>query len=466
MKKFSMIIILALLLSTFSILQAQRNYEQYTIENAKVYCPSPDGKSIYTIEKIKKQPTIVKRNLATGEVIKQFKNILPKADFDAMTISSSEKTIYFVTSKTIEGERSPKLEQIYSAKLKKGTVKELLIDVPDVGFVTNLVKMDQGILVRPFRSLPFLLNIKKGTLKPIIEDEEYRMIFPVQEKNGAIFGKMDEEEELVDVFFCDFSNKFKLSAAGKYQPNMRMSTETDEYEVPHFILDDKNKWIDESYNKNRYPSMVMQVMDNTEVMESYNNLYNSSEISTISVIDNTWLIGNKYSSKSLVVFNIVKPKLEKTPTVTADEIVAIDKLMESRYTVGGKGLDDEEMNLIFSAKFFNLEITTQQGEYSYSSPYLAYSFNGEYKVLENKAGLLSLMNKDYTINERSAVQFQNVLDVLFPLGHFEKDDKDNFRKENQWMFIRDESFGEKSGIVVDFDENGKVTKIEEQSNIQ
>lgn len=465
MKKFSMIIILALLLSTFSILQAQRNYEQYTIENTKVYCPSPDGKYIYTVEKIKKQPTIVKRDLATGEVIEQFQNELPKADFDAMTISNSEKTIYLATSKDVEGSQMPKLGQIYSAKLKKGTVKALLKETPDLGFVTNLVKMDAGLLVRPFRGQPMLLNIKKGSLKPIIEDEEFRMIFPVREKNGAIFGEMGEEE-LVDVYFCDFADNFKLTAAGKYQPDFRASTETDEYDVPHFILDDKNKWIDESYNKNRYPSMVMQLMDNTEVMESYNNLYNSTEISTISVIDNTWLIGNKYSSKCLVVFNIVEPKLEKTPTVTADEIVAIDKLLENRYTVSGKALSHEEMSLIFSAKFFNLEVSTQQDEYTYSSPYLAYSFNGEYKVLQDKAGLLPLINKDYTINEKSAVQFENVLDVLFPLGHFEKDDKENFRRDNQWMFVRDESFGEKDGIVVDFDENGKITKIEEKSNIQ
>lgn len=466
MKNFSIIIILSLLLSTFTMLQAQANYEQYSIENAKVYCPSPDEKSIYVVETIKKQPTIVKRDIATGEVIKQYKNELPKADFDAMTISNSEKTIYLASSQKVEGSQMPKLAQLYSAKLEKGTVKELLEDVPDFGFITNMVKMDEGLLIRPFRGSATILDTKKGIFTPIIEDKEYRLIFAAPEKNGAIFGKMDDEEKLVDLYFADFSKKMTLTKVGKYQPDLRVSTETGENEVPHFILEDKNKWIDESYNKNRYPSMVMQLADNAEVMDYYANLNNSFEISTISVINNNWLIGNKYSRKSISVFNVKEPKLKKTPTVNAKDIAAIDKLLENRYTIGGKALDHEEMELIFSAKFFNLEVTTQEEDYQSSSYYLAYNFGGEFKVLENKAGLLPLMNKDYTINEKSAVQFENVLDVLFPLGHFEKDDKENFRKGNQWIFVRDESFGEKSGIVVDFDANGKLTKIDEQSNIQ
>jgi len=44
--------------------------------------------------------------------------------------------------------------------------------------------------------------------------------------------------------------------------------------------------------------------------------------------------------------------------------------------------------------------------------------------------------------------FQNALDALYPLDYFDNKVKTNYQKDNNWFFVRSDSFGEKKGFVI------------------
>jgi len=66
-------------------------------------------------------------------------------------------------------------------------------------------------------------------------------------------------------------------------------------------------------------------------------------------------------------------------------------------------------------------------------------------------------NKDEFL--KTAKFFQDALDILFPLGHFDKKHKKYYQKGEKWFFIRGETFNKKTGVVVTIDNKGKIVKI-------
>jgi len=56
--------------------------------------------------------------------------------------------------------------------------------------------------------------------------------------------------------------------------------------------------------------------------------------------------------------------------------------------------------------------------------------------------------------------------VLYPLDYFDNKAKTNYKKENQWAFVRSESFGEKKGTILFINGNGKVIEIKSDVEIK
>ena len=203
MKNIQLIMAIAFVFAVSFMAQSQTNYDLYTIEYIDAYCPSADNNSLYTIETLNDVNTLIKRNVATGEIEKTYKTKLPSTDISAMAVSGDGENIYLITGKDVENSRLPFSDVVYSISLKNGNLKELL-SLPDgIKFTTQLVVMGKSLLIKPYKSQSYLLNLSSNTLNPILEDETYRMIFAAPEQNGAVFAKM-ADSEMMDMYFLRF----------------------------------------------------------------------------------------------------------------------------------------------------------------------------------------------------------------------------------------------------------------------
>ena len=467
MKKTRFILTAFIVIAIGFVAQSQTNYELYSIENIEIYCPSPDNKSLYTIENVKHIPTMLKRDLVSGEILKTYKVKLPTGDIGAIAVSNDDKSIYFVTNKEAEEGKLPFSDAIFSISLKNEALNKLYTFSENINFLTQLKVIENSLLINPYKGVSYIFNISKQTLKPVLENENYRMVFASAEKNGAVFIEIGESE-LFDLYFCDFSKKMKLTLIGKFQPDLRISTEEDENKVPYFIIDNNDfDWVSESYNKNRYPSMVMMLADNKLVMDSYPKLNDYEYISMLSLIDDTYLIGDRPSKKSISVFNIKNPKLTKTPTVSEDDLVGIKAMLSSEISFEKQKVQSDVLPQIFDAQFYTIVFTEQEtSESNRSQEFIAYDANGTYAELKEKEDLIFLIKEDFVINEANALLFQDALDVLYPLDYFDKKAKANYKKDNKWIFVRSDSFGEKKGFVLFLNGSGKIIGLRADTEIE
>jgi len=444
MKNIQILLITSIIIAVGFVAQAQTNYELYTIENLKIYCPSTDNNSLYTIETIDDAQTLIKRNLATGEIEKTYTVKLPDAQIAAMTVSANDNSIYFATNKESENERLPLTDAIYSISLKKENLQKLYAFNNKIKFITQLISLDDYLLIKPYKNISYLLNLSSKKLKPILEDESYRMIFATAEHNGAIFAKM-EDKEMMDLYFCNFSKKMKLTPIGKYQPDLRISTDEEENKTPYFIIENKKySWVSDSYNKNRYPSMVMMLADNKLIMDSYPKLNEYEYISIISLIADTYLIGYRTSKNSISIYNLKNPKTVKTPTVSDEDLAGIEALISSDISFEKQKIQDDALSKVFDANFYKIIFTKKETDDSNrTQEFIAYEKDDAYAELKEKEDLIFLINDNFIINEANAMTFQNALDALYPLDYFDNKVKTNYQKDNNWFFVRSDSFGEK-----------------------
>ena len=272
----------------------------------------------------------------------------------------------------------------------------------------------------------------------------------------------------MDLYFCNFSKKMKLTPIGKYQPDLILSTTKDKNKVPYFIIEnDKYNWVSKSYNANRYPSPVMMLADNKFIMDSYPKLNDYEYISIISLIADTYLIGYRTSKNSISVYNIKNPKTVKTPTVSDEDMLGIEALISSEILFEKQKIQSDALLKVFDARFFKIIFTEKETEESNrTQEFIAYEKDDTYAKLKEKEDLIFLINGDFVINEANAIIFQDALDALYPLDYFDNKAKTNYQKDNRWFFVRSESFGEKKGFIIFSNANGKIIGVKADAEIK
>jgi len=68
------------------------------------------------------------------------------------------------------------------------------------------------------------------------------------------------------------------------------------------------------------------------------------------------------------------------------------------------------------------------------------------------------------ISEVEAKEFEKMLDLIFPV--FFPSGQEIYQENNTWVFIREESFGEKNGVIVKVDDQGKILSINKAEAIE
>ena len=73
--------------------------------------------------------------------------------------------------------------------------------------------------------------------------------------------------------------------------------------------------------------------------------------------------------------------------------------------------------------------------------------------------LLDFIKEDFVLNDTTALLFQTVLDVIYPLPEWKPDKREYFFRDGKWYFLRDAYFRTKQGFEITIDTDGKITGI-------
>ena len=143
----------------------------------------------------------------------------------------------------------------------------------------------------------------------------------------------------------------------------------------------------------------------------------------------------------------------------------INTLINSTIQVNADAIKSNDINKILDASFYNAEVTYLHLGIELVSEMMIIKHNDVFAKFYGVNQLLTLIKSSYKITSKDqASNFEKVLDKLFP--PFFESNKEIYQKDNQWFFIRDISFGEKEGIVVTVDDNGKIIEVENKGGIE
>ncbi len=458
------IVLIVIFASTLNnvIAQKNKNYALYLIENARFLCVSSNEKSVFYLEENEKgKGILVQRELLTGNIIKTFKTKF--ADLTIDHVKASESLVYFSTYKKIEGERLGHFDGMYSINIKTQKLQQVLILKDTINQLRDFNLVGNLLILTPYsrKGAPSIIyNLKEKTTTNLIIDKNYRIIFPIPEKNGLCILK-EGNNELDDVYFCDFSQENKLTKIGAYQSSAVYSTNPEENKFPYFVINSEDSaWFYNSFNKNRYPSSIMRVADNTKLLAAYNKLDGYEFISSVYLVNNEIFIGFSSYLKKIAIYNIKTPKTVKETNLTEKQITLIDSFINNKVSYIKKAIDTTNIAPVFNARFYTItqKITDEWG--NSSSEYTVVEFENKFGTINNLGGLTKFVKKDFRLKtEADALLFEKALDVIYPLGVFAEKKKEHFKKNDKWYFVRDESFDVKEAICVDINADGTILKI-------
>jgi len=89
----------------------------------------------------------------------------------------------------------------------------------------------------------------------------------------------------------------------------------------------------------------------------------------------------------------------------------------------------------------------------------------DFVELTSSSALLPYITPDFKLqSESEAAEFQQMLNVVFPV--FMPSGQEIYQENDTWVFIQEESFGEKNGVIVNVDGDGTILKIEDGEAIE
>ncbi len=467
--------------------EVSSNYPLYSLENVSEYQISENEDILFTFDKTEVGIIFDRRDITTGvsSLHKQLDMPLP---FFMKTVRVGQD-IYLFHAVILDRAKRLAETSIYKIDGSSGQAELVFNTREKSAFGERLYATRKGLLLTEKRgNNPFFFNIKSKTMKPIDLEDDFRVRAFDRGRDCAIIIRQtnfntnfegndkrssytEGDGSLLDVYYCDFSDDFKLQKVGQYQPSYVISEDEAEAFLPHFIIeDDQYSWVEKSFMVNRYPVYPAGLIGDSRLYSTWESLVNHEFLTAITFSASRYAVASRYSEAGtylLDVFDLENPKLERTQTVSLEDRKLIKALLQKNLTIEKRLIDPEVMSEIFDARFYEISLVTTEvdssdGGISTSSSttrFLAMSHDGIYSVLKKNQQLLPLVNDDFILNEGSALQFQNALDGLYPLGHFEEKHKAFHMKDGYWEFVRDESFGELEGIKVSVDDDGRITAI-------
>ncbi len=406
---------------------------------------------------------LVVRNLKTGKIISSKKIQIEFGMLDNIIISKNGKYIYHVSFKVIDRKKRLAETIINKIDIKTGIVKNLIKTKDTIAIPRYLFLISNNLVIaKKNRSSTQIFNLKTLRFESEVTKNDMRMIFRFDKKGIALVKEINEK--LLPLYYCDFTDNYKLTKIGKYQPDFVYSSENPkENKTPHMILnDDKFKNLSSPITKTK-PMILLATKPNLKA--KLEELDGHETIMDISVINDEFFLVKQFSKKGkLLVFNFKNPIYEKKQMVSLKDRNSIKKLLNKNITTNKSLLVSKELEIVFDAIFYNIAIITTEkdetGSMKSTENIKAVKNNkDEFLLFKEISDMTKIIKKDFILNPKTAKFFQDALDILFPLGHFDKKHKKYYQKGEKWFFIRGETFNKKTGVVVTIDNKGKIVKI-------
>lgn len=144
---------------------------------------------------------------------------------------------------------------------------------------------------------------------------------------------------------------------------------------------------------------------------------------------------------------------------------AIDKLIDSQVEIEAHALKSRVVESIFDAAFFKVRTIPHYNNNGGFSEIVLVKQAGKMLEVTNAEILLPLIKADFRLNSQAkASQLKEALSLI--LNNSTDTEDEIVQKENQWILVCEEWFGEKNGFVVDTDSNGKVIAINYISDLE
>jgi len=406
-----------------------------------------------------------------------------------------DEMIYIFQVVVLDRENRLMETSLFQLNPTNGQAKNIYKSDEIKGFAEKFYATQKGLLLTEKRgNSPYLYNLESNEMTAIDLAEDLRIRSFDLEKNTAIIIKQsnfstnfkgnDEKSTytegdgtLLDVYLCDFSNDFQLTKVGRYQPSYVISTNKEETSLPHFLINNNNNsWVAPSFMMNRFPISPGALVGDEPLNATWESLTNHEMINELSFVNDQYVIARQFTDMgeiSLAIFDIKNAKQSKTETVSKEDREKIKALFRGQATTEKTMLDPAIINQVFNASFYKIDLVTTTVDstdgmvstMTSTDSFMAVANGDNYSVFKQNEELLASISEDFILNEKSAPQFQDCLDLLFPLGHFDKKHKAFYNEANRWVFIRGESFGDKSGIVVNVDDHGEILGISPEEKI-
>ncbi len=144
---------------------------------------------------------------------------------------------------------------------------------------------------------------------------------------------------------------------------------------------------------------------------------------------------------------------------------ALDKLIADKVEIEADVLKSSVLKKMFDTEFYTIKRTPHYKANGGYFELILMKNDGKMTEVEDAAALVPLFKSDFKMKEESnARDLKMALALLLSSGSGSEDEI--IHKENQWILVCEEWFGEKKGFIVSTEPDGKVSKIEYSSKLE
>ena len=144
---------------------------------------------------------------------------------------------------------------------------------------------------------------------------------------------------------------------------------------------------------------------------------------------------------------------------------ALDKLISSKVEIEADALKSSAIKAIFDTEFFTLKRTPHYNENGGYSETILLKQSGKMVEVSDAEMLVPAIKISYKLSSKTeAQQLKDALALL--LVSATGSENEIVQKDNQWILVCEEWFGDKKGFVVTTENSGKISKIEYSSELE
>ena len=456
------IVTIFILLVTISSVFAQKNYPILTLDECGATTLIYDEPIMAVVENIDDVPNLAFYDLEKKEVMQKFSAKLPENPVYHL-VPCDDGFLYFVTIKKNPEQGPPLFDAIYSFDYKTDKIAKVYTEKESVYVPKIAAVRDKLVLsTSSFKKQPRIFNLKTGEFEPFSSDENLRMLCAADSHNSYVVMNVNElnDDGTVPVYVMD-ENGNLTDAIGVYDSRMIASTNSDENHMPGFTITNADyNWVKQAHDNSGFPLSGFAIAMHPGLAKKYNQTNHLFDIREIVAANESYMAVE--GNGRLWVYNTKELNTTKPQTVSDEDMEAMTNYLDEKISYIKTPMQSSALNQVFDAKFFSITEKEKMGDSGYSeSSFLAFAKSREYDVLMDKSGLKDLLAPSFQLSsEQDASLFQDALNALYPPDTFAKKHVQYFKKDSDWCFVRDESFGDKKGFVVSVNSQKKIEKIE------